>query len=86
MVCLTVYIQYRGLYEIILENYISAIRSGPAPEQHDWGGGGGGGAQIHFFLKFGSEDQKRSSSHITPRRYGLFASFRGTILALGRRT
>ena len=43
-----------------------------------------GGAQINFFLKFGSEDQKKFSSQITPSGYGWLASFRGhNILARG---
>ena len=51
--------------------------------------GGGGrkniwGSQINFPQNFGREDQKkRYSPEITPRRYGPFASFRGTILARG---
>ena len=57
---------------------------------------GGGGqkkylarAQINFSLKSRSEDQKRkkrSSSQITPRVYGPFASFRGTIFDRGAGT
>ena len=42
-----------------------------------------GDAQINFFLRFWSEEQKKNffSSQITPNRYGRFASFRSTILA-----